>query len=428
MSEATVSGPQGKEGERPMATVSVVIPVWGVERYLDACLESVCAQSLRDIEVICVDDCSPDACPTMLDAWAQADERIRVLHLPENHGQGYARNRGLECATGTYVYFLDSDDMIEPTTLEELSAIADADDLDALFFDSRPVFDTPALARRNASYPARHKGTYPNEATDGYELFCSFVRQNDWTCYVQRQLWRRVFLVQEGICFPDASAHEDEAFAFEALVSARRARYVPRDLFVRRYREGSVMTTPPTARGLYSYFVGYVEMVRFARAHGLDAPEVSVNLQRIHRALVRHRATLLAQGEDLDRWFVHEPWRTLWQFFDEEQRGTVHTLALSDALVERTLAADHVYVYGAGVLARDVHESLVQAGVAIDAFLVTSIQGNPATLAGHRVLSLEEAKRPDGDTLVVISVTDGYRAEIECLLDQAGWSHWYCKE
>ena len=102
-----------------MPRVSVVIPVYKVEKYLPACLDSVLSQSLQDIEVICIDDASPDRCPEMLDEYAGKDARVRVLHLPENHQQGYGRNRGTEMAKGKYVYFLDSDDMITPEAMEE---------------------------------------------------------------------------------------------------------------------------------------------------------------------------------------------------------------------------------------------------------------------------------------------------------------------
>ena len=98
--------------------VSVVIPVYNVEQYLHACLNSVLAQTLQDIEVICVDDASPDSCPQILDEYAERDPRVTVIHLAKNSQQAFARNRGMEIAGGKYLYLLDSDDLIEPETLE----------------------------------------------------------------------------------------------------------------------------------------------------------------------------------------------------------------------------------------------------------------------------------------------------------------------
>lgn len=99
-----------------MPAISVIIPVYRVERYLDACVASVVAQTFRDLEIVLVDDGSPDDCPALCEAWARKDPRIRVVHR-ENGGLSAARNSGLEVATGQFVTFLDADDTLEPDTL-----------------------------------------------------------------------------------------------------------------------------------------------------------------------------------------------------------------------------------------------------------------------------------------------------------------------
>ena len=97
--------------------VTVVIPVYNVEKYLDRCVGSVVAQTYRDLEIILVDDGSPDRCPQLCDEWAAKDSRIRVIHK-ENQGLGMARNTGIDCAAGAYICFFDSDDYIAPNTIE----------------------------------------------------------------------------------------------------------------------------------------------------------------------------------------------------------------------------------------------------------------------------------------------------------------------
>mgnify|MGYP000058266539 CR=1 FL=1 len=99
--------------------VSVVVPIYNVEPYLERCIQSLLNQSLKDIEIILVDDGSPDHCPQMCDEYAQKDSRIKVIHK-DNAGLGFARNSGLEIATGEYVAFVDSDDYIEFNMYEEL--------------------------------------------------------------------------------------------------------------------------------------------------------------------------------------------------------------------------------------------------------------------------------------------------------------------
>lgn len=119
-----------------MKKLSVIIPVYNVERYLDKCLSSVINQTLHDIEIILVDDQSPDNCPQKCDEYARRDSRIKVVHK-ENGGLGFARNSGLEIATGEYVTFLDSDDFIDLYTYEHLYNLAKDNAVDALYYKFR---------------------------------------------------------------------------------------------------------------------------------------------------------------------------------------------------------------------------------------------------------------------------------------------------
>ena len=101
--------------------VSVVVPIYNVEAYLDRCISSVVLQTYSNLEIILVDDGSPDRCPQICDDWARRDCRIKVIHK-ENAGLGMARNTGIEHATGSYVYFLDSDDYMSLRRLKRRCA------------------------------------------------------------------------------------------------------------------------------------------------------------------------------------------------------------------------------------------------------------------------------------------------------------------
>lgn len=113
--------------------ISVIVPIYNVEKYLDRCIKSVQQQSLKDIEIILVDDQSPDNCPSMCDKYAQEDSRIKVIHK-KNGGLGLARNSGLEIATGEYVTFIDSDDFIALNTYEHIYNVAIQKKLDICYF------------------------------------------------------------------------------------------------------------------------------------------------------------------------------------------------------------------------------------------------------------------------------------------------------
>ena len=226
-----------------MVKVSVVIPVYNVEKYLPACLDSVLSQSLREIEVICIDDKSPDRCGQILDDYAARDQRVQVIHLSENRRQGYGRNRGLDQAVGKYIYFLDSDDMITPTALEELYELSERDKLRAVFFDSQVIYDSEALAKRYASYPAMRQGSYPDAVLSGPALFDLFMKQDEWTCYVQRQFWDLDFIRRNGIRFPDYRWGEDRLFVFDCLERCGRVCILPECKYRYVMHEGDSLIT-----------------------------------------------------------------------------------------------------------------------------------------------------------------------------------------
>lgn len=116
-----------------MPKLSIIIPIYNVEKHLDKCVQSAINQTLQDIEIILVDDESPDNCPQMCDENAKQDSRIKVVHK-KNGGLGFARNSGLEVATGEYVTFLDSDDFVDLYTYEHLYTIAKTENLDAVYY------------------------------------------------------------------------------------------------------------------------------------------------------------------------------------------------------------------------------------------------------------------------------------------------------
>lgn len=103
--------------------ISVIVPVYNVEKYLDRCVESIVNQTYKNLEIILVDDGSPDNCPQMCDDWAKKDSRIKVIHK-ENDGLANARNSGIEICTGDYVLFVDSDDYIDLDMVEFLNDLA----------------------------------------------------------------------------------------------------------------------------------------------------------------------------------------------------------------------------------------------------------------------------------------------------------------
>ena len=150
-----------------MPTISVIIPVYKVERYLDACVASVVGQTYPDLEIILVDDGSPDNCPALCDAWAAKDTRIRVIHR-SNGGLSAARNSGLDVCTGDYIAFVDSDDRLGPETLERALRAQQRSGADLVLFhylctdeNDQPLPDRTPADREEEASPASPTSSTP---------------------------------------------------------------------------------------------------------------------------------------------------------------------------------------------------------------------------------------------------------------------------
>lgn len=119
-----------------MSKVSVLIAVYNAEQYLTECLDSVCSQTLHDIQIICIDDCSTDSSPKILQRYADRDKRVQIIRLEENSGQAVARNKGLEIAEGEYIMMLDSDDWLASDAIEKAyESITSAENIDCALFN-----------------------------------------------------------------------------------------------------------------------------------------------------------------------------------------------------------------------------------------------------------------------------------------------------
>lgn len=220
-----------------MPLISIVIPVFKVQAFLEECLGSVLNQGFADLEVIAVDDCSPDHCGQLLDERSSLDARLTVLHLAENVGLGLARNRGLAMATGDYVMFLDSDDAMTPGSLEAIARQLEAMDRpEMLILDHARTFWWGKIQRNIKHGVLEDLAHAPFTAAGHPELF-------DLLCVAWNKVSRRDFLVREGLQFP-SGFYEDTPWTYQAVLSARSIATLPVvSVHYRQRRHGSILGT-----------------------------------------------------------------------------------------------------------------------------------------------------------------------------------------
>ncbi len=220
--------------------VSVIVPVYNTEKYLTQCLESVCSQTLKEIEIICIDDGSTDSSPEILESFRLNDPRIQVYHQ-ENRFCGTARNVGMKYAAGEYLAFWDSDDYYYENALQTMYEKAKEDLADICVCEADEYYENLALKVPSSAYLRKNllPDTIPfNKETNPDHIlnFTSFVSWN--------KLFRRAFMEEHQLMFQDTRIAEDVFFSICAICLADQITVVPKRLMCyRRNRADSLWET-----------------------------------------------------------------------------------------------------------------------------------------------------------------------------------------
>ena len=246
--------------------ISVIIPVYNVEKYLKQCVDSVLKQTYRNIEIILVDDGSTDSSGHICDEYLNVDERIKVIHK-KNAGLSEARNHGLDSANGDYVYFLDSDDWIQKDTLSSLMQKAHETNVDIVFFDSKSFEDSD----KGYQIPQRYIRKHDYSTDKGLTVFEQMQANKEFHSAVPLLFIRKSFLDKSKIRFYPEILYEDMLFTLEALTKAERVAQCKEAFYQRRYRNHSIMQSKVKEKNYLSASIVYRELVRFSEREGILA-------------------------------------------------------------------------------------------------------------------------------------------------------------
>ncbi|MFC7261177.1 bifunctional glycosyltransferase/CDP-glycerol:glycerophosphate glycerophosphotransferase [Streptomyces lutosisoli] len=246
-----------------MPRFSIIVPVFKVQGFLRECLDSVLDQSFTDLEVIAVDDCSPDGSGAILDEYAARDPRMKAVHLPENVGLGRARNAGLPHARGDYVLFLDSDDRYTPGLLRAVADRLDVTrDPDILVFDHVRTHWWGRGGRSDAAGLLEQAGTSTFSIRDHPEYLRLFL-------VAWNKAYRRDFFLGHGFQY-QPGLYEDAPVTYQTMVTAERIACLDRvGVEYRQRRQGAITRTP--GRRHFEIFEQYEGLFAFlAERPGLD--------------------------------------------------------------------------------------------------------------------------------------------------------------
>lgn len=415
------------------AKVSVVVPVYNVEKYLVECLDSIKGQTLKDIEIICVDDGSSDRSSRILDQFAQEDERFHVIHK-QNEGYGKAMNVGIETAAAPYIGIVESDDMILPDMYEKLLALMEEKQVEVLKADHYEFYRT-----ENGEYIEYYVPLTEDKKLKGSYGVTIDIQEHEEALLFDKHTWTglysRDFLEREHIKHNETpgASHQDVGFWFQTMVKAKRIYFTDQAFY--RYRidnPGCSMLSGTKPFAICDEYEHVDEMLDKLGNKGKAFYKWSAYykitecMSNIYRMEDRFKVSLaehikddlfeaLREGHiDADLYDDHQKANIFDLIADPKkyiEKGKARRRRIEDAVNDYEV----IILYGAGKVGYNVLQILWEGRIhtKVKFFAVTEKEKEPRTIAGIPVKGIDELQEYKEKALVIITVGKRYRAEIE---------------
>lgn len=263
--------------------VSVIIPVYNVQDYLEETLNSILNQSLREIEILAINDGSTDKSFEILEIYRKKDRRIKIISQ-ENQGQSIARNKGIDLSKGEYIYFMDSDDLIELNLLEDCYKLSILNKLDFLFFDALS-FSENFEKEKLKDYVYDREGLV-EEVMSGKKYLEKLIIKENFKCPPWLYFINSNFLKKNRLRFYPKIIHEDELFSYQLYLRANRVKYLNKKLFKRRVRLNSTMTSNKGEKNIIGYLTVVQELNKMRSGDNESSNLLKYQIKRILNAAV----------------------------------------------------------------------------------------------------------------------------------------------
>lgn len=401
-----------------MGKVSVIMPVYNVQNYLSDCLESILNQTYTDFELLCINDCSTDGSLAVLRKYVLKDSRIKIYTNDKNQGQAYARNVGLEHATGEFVLFVDADDMICQDLLEKCMAVSKGSDM--VCFDYKQVMGSSGADVKQERYQITD-GIY-----DGREFWAEAVSKESIIIAPWSKLYSRDFLIRDQITFYNGIIYEDILFSFLCYVKARTVYSLNEKLYIYRIREQSTMRTGISQKHIGSYVICISELTKWYLQEEFDqktGKAIEEYIRKVCREYIGVYRRWNQREQELQFLEGNPKYLKIYRTFSELCIKSGKILKLSEKQIEEIARYPYVILYGAGDIARSMVEIFDYYDIPLHGIAVTSRQGNRKSIWGNPVRELGEYHEIKEQCLVIIGTTPKYYHEIREQLQGQGFLH-----
>lgn len=247
--------------------VSIIMPVFNTEQYVNEALMSIVNQTLKEIEIIVINDGSTDGSLEVISRIAENDNRVQI-YSQENQGQSVARNLGISIAKGEYIYFMDSDDLLDLDALECCYNKCEAESLDFVFFDA-DIINHKNEYNISFNYD-RNKTANKNHLYNGKEILSKQLESYCYSASPCLSFINKKFLDFNNLKYYPKIIHEDQLFTVLLYLNAKKVMYISKSFFKRRLRDNSTMTKKITYKNMNGYFTVATQIISYAKYQNTD--------------------------------------------------------------------------------------------------------------------------------------------------------------
>ncbi|OXX83612.1 glycosyltransferase [Paraclostridium benzoelyticum] len=283
--------------------VSIIIPVYNVEAYLEQSIESAINQTLDSIEIIAINDGSTDQSLEILKGYESKYDFIKVINQ-KNKGVSAARNTGIQHARGEYIYFLDSDDYIGLDTMKYCYDLAKKENLDILTFDADVFFENTTIDVVKNIY--NREKLLKSYVMNGNEFYFYSWNNRGYRVPVWLNFYNTEFLLSNKLSFYEGIIHEDELHSLKSFILAERVMYVPKKFFYRRIRKNSIMTTKLSEKNFIGIYTVAKESYNFYNENKLIIEDncrerLIKNIRQLYSTSIKYHDSLKVESIDIGR-------------------------------------------------------------------------------------------------------------------------------
>ena len=401
--------------------VSIIIPVYNCEKYIARCLESIIKQTLKEIEIICINDASGDDSFDILNNYQKKDSRIKIIHMPVNKGAGLCRNKGLELASGEYIHFVDADDYMMLDACEKLYNHMKEKNGDICFHKIKIISEN----KNNESSVSqgileKYDGSYI-----GTGLLDEFVKNNEFFLYPWSVIFKRKLINENKLTFSSLLIGEGGEFVLKALVRAKSASVLDEVLYYYNVHEDSIMGKNSKRSiillgQISQYIIGVREFAICNNSYGLknflvqQKKKIKPTLDNLSKDELENIEKAIK--EDFSKYI----------FYELKNATIEDDLVLDDSITQILEKINSVILYGAGNITKNILKILNFYGIELEAIIVTNRENNPENIYGHKIYQIDELHESQKKEYVLVPLKRRYSDEVKLNLEKNGFKNIIC--